>query len=164
MDANLPEVVSREQWLAARKELLEKEKRFTRKRDALNAERRRLPMVEVEKPYVFHGPGGSELALADLFEGRSQLLVYHFMWLYDKDIGCPSCSSFADQIGHLSHLNVRDTTFACVSNGPLKKMEAFKERMGWTFPLVLVAGLGLQLRLPRHLRREPRPLRVQLPD
>ena len=134
MDANLPEVVSREQWLAARKELLEKEKRFTRERDALNAERRRLPMVEVEKPYVFHGPGGSELALADLFEGRSQLLVYHFMWLYDKDIGCPSCSGFADQIGHLSHLNVRDTTFACVSNAAIDKIEAFKARMGWTFP------------------------------
>jgi predicted dithiol-disulfide oxidoreductase (DUF899 family) len=134
MDANLPELVSREQWRAARKELLEKEKRFTRERDALNAERRRLPMVEVEKPYVFHGPGGSELALADLFEGRSQLLVYHFMWLYDKDIGCPSCSGFADQIGHLSHLNVRDTTFACVSNAAIDKIEAFKARMGWTFP------------------------------
>src|SRR3954471_11465981 len=101
MSPDLPDVVPREEWLAARMELLDREKRFTRERDALNAERRRLPMVEIEKGYAFHGPDG-ELGLADLFEGRSQLLVYHFMWLYDKDVGCPSCSGFADQIGHLS--------------------------------------------------------------
>jgi predicted dithiol-disulfide oxidoreductase (DUF899 family) len=133
MSPDLPQVVSREEWLAARKELLEKEKRFTRERDALNAERRRLPMVEIDKDYVFRGPGG-ELSLADLFEGRGQLVVYHFMWLYDKDTACPSCSGFADQIGHLSHLNVRDTTFACVSNAAIGKIEAFKARMGWAFP------------------------------
>jgi predicted dithiol-disulfide oxidoreductase (DUF899 family) len=133
MSPDLPDVVPREEWLAARKELLEKEKRFTRERDALNAERRRLPMVEIDKDYVFRGPDG-ELSLADIFEGRSQLVVYHFMWLYDKDTGCPSCSGFADQIGHLSHLNVRDTTFACVSNAAIDKIEGFKERMGWTFP------------------------------
>jgi predicted dithiol-disulfide oxidoreductase (DUF899 family) len=118
MTLNLPEIVSRDEWLAARKELLAKEKRFTRERDALNADRRRLPMVEMDKPYVFHG----------------QLVVYHFMWLYDRDIGCPSCSAFADQIGHLSHLNVRDTTFACISNAPIERIEPFKARMGWTFP------------------------------
>jgi predicted dithiol-disulfide oxidoreductase (DUF899 family) len=134
MTPNLPEVVSREEWLAARKELLAKEKRLTRERDATNAERRRLPMVKIDKNYVFHGPGGSELGLGDLFEGRRQLVVYHFMWLYDKDIGCASCSGFADQIGHLSHLNARDTTFACISNAPIDKIEAFKARMGWTFP------------------------------
>src|SRR3954466_3063037 len=134
MSPDLPDVVSREEWLAARKQLLDREKRFTRERDALNAERRRLPMVEIGKDYVFHGPAGSELALADLFESRSQLVVYHFMWLYDKDIGCPSCSGFADQIGHLVHLNVRDTTFACVSNAAIEEIEAFKERMGWAFP------------------------------
>ena len=133
MAPNLPDIVSREQWVAARKELLEKEKRFTRERDALGAERRRLPMVEVDKDYVFRS-GDRELGLAELFEGRSQLLVYHFMWLYDKDIACPSCSGFADQIGHLSHLNVRDTTFACVSNAAGDKIEAFKDRMGWDFP------------------------------
>jgi predicted dithiol-disulfide oxidoreductase (DUF899 family) len=133
MTPNLPEIVSREEWLDARKELLAKEKRFTRERDALNADRRRLPMVEIDKPYVFHGPQG-ELGLVDLFEGRSQLVVYHFMWLYDRDIGCPSCSAFADQIGHLSHLNMRDTTFACISNAPIERIEAFKARMGWTFP------------------------------
>ena len=133
MAPNLPEIVSREQWLAARKELLEKEKRLTRERDALNADRRRLPMVEIDKPYTFHGPRG-ELGLVDLFEGRSQLVVYHFMWRYDLDMPCPSCSAFVDQIGHLSHLNVRDTTFACVTNAPIDRLESFKARMGWTFP------------------------------
>jgi predicted dithiol-disulfide oxidoreductase (DUF899 family) len=130
---SLPEIVSREEWVTARRELLDKEKRFTRERDALNAERRRLPMAEVEKPYVFDGPDGSA-RLLDLFEGRSQLIVYHFMWLYDEDRACPSCSAFVDQIGHLAHLNARDTTFAAISRGPLAKIEAFKERMGWTFP------------------------------
>src|SRR5436190_16492900 len=133
MAPNLPDIVSREQWAAARKQLLEKEKRFTRERDALNAERRRLPMVEIDKAYAFRSRDG-ELSLADLFEGRSQLVVYHFMWLYDEDTGCRSCSGFADQIGHLSHLNVRDTTFACVSNAAIDKIEAFRTRMGWTFP------------------------------
>jgi len=130
---SLPEIVSREEWVTARRDLLDKEKRFTRERDALNAERRRLPMVGVEKPYVFDGPDGSA-RLLDLFEGRSQLIVYHFMWLYDEDRACPSCSAFVDQIGHLAHLNARDTTFAAISRGPLAKIEAFKERMGWTFP------------------------------
>jgi predicted dithiol-disulfide oxidoreductase (DUF899 family) len=136
---SLPPVVSREEWLAARKELLDKEKRFTRERDALNADRRRLPMVEIDKEYVFEGPQG-KLGLADLFESRSQLVVYHFMWLYDKNIGCPSCSAFVDQIGHLSHLNVRGTTFACVSNAPIADIERFKKRMGWTFPWYSSAG------------------------
>jgi predicted dithiol-disulfide oxidoreductase (DUF899 family) len=130
---NLPPIVSREEWLAARKELLVKEKRLTRERDALNADRRRLPMVEVDKPYVLRDARG-ERTLVDVFEGRRQLLIYHFMWLYDTNIGCPSCSAFVDQIGHLSHLNARDTTFACVSNAPIDAIEAFKARMGWTFP------------------------------
>jgi predicted dithiol-disulfide oxidoreductase (DUF899 family) len=130
---SLPTIVSRDEWTAARRELLEKEKRFTRERDALNAERRRLPMVEIEKDYAFEGPDG-RVSLLDLFEGRRQLVVYHFMWLYDKDLGCRSCSGFADQIGHLAHLNARDTTFACVSRAPIDRIEAFKARMGWTFP------------------------------
>jgi predicted dithiol-disulfide oxidoreductase (DUF899 family) len=129
----LPEIVSPEEWRAARTALLEKEKEATRARDALNAERRRLPMVRVEKDYAFEGPDGPA-GLIDLFEGRLQLVVYHFMWLYDRDLGCPSCSGFADQIGHLHHLNVRGTTFACVSNAPIASIERFKERMGWTFP------------------------------
>ncbi len=127
------DVVSRDEWLAARKALLEKEKQLTRARDALNADRRRLPMVEITKDYRFRGPTG-ELRLVDLFEGRRQLIVYHMMWLDDRHQACPSCSSFVDQIGHLAHLNVRDTTFAAVSRGPWDEMEAFKKRMGWTFP------------------------------
>ena len=128
-----PEVVSREEWLVARKELLAREKEATRARDALNAERRRLPMVRIEKDYVFEGPGG-KVGLADLFEGRPQLVVYHFMWLPDEDVGCPSCSGFVDQVGHLSHLNARATTFAAVSRASYASIERFKARMGWTFP------------------------------
>ena len=126
-------VGTREEWLAARRELLTREKDMTRARDALNAERRRLPMVEIDKEYVFEGPGG-RVGLPDLFEGRRQLVVYHLMWLYDRDIACPSCSAFVDQVGHLAHLNARDTTFAAVSRAPLERIEAFRERMGWTFP------------------------------
>jgi predicted dithiol-disulfide oxidoreductase (DUF899 family) len=130
---SLPQVVSRDEWLAARKELLAKEKEATRARDALNAERRRLPMVEVDKDYVFESSAG-QATLLDLFEGRHQLVVYHFMWLYDRDIACPSCSAFVDQIGHLAHLRARDTSFAAVSRGPVAGIEAFKARMGWSFP------------------------------
>jgi len=130
---NLPPVVSRDEWLAARRELLAKEKAFTRARDALNADRRRLPMVAVDKDYPFEGADG-RTDLVGLFEGRHQLVVYHFMWLYDRDAPCPSCSAFADEIGHLSHLNVRDTTFAAISRAPIDRLEAFKARMGWDFP------------------------------
>jgi predicted dithiol-disulfide oxidoreductase (DUF899 family) len=129
----LPEIVSPEEWRAARVAFLAKEKQATRARDALNAERRRLPMVRVEKDYTFEGPDGPA-HLIDLFEGRLQLVVYHFMWLYDSDQGCPSCSGFADQIGHLHHLNVRGTTFACVSRASIASIERFRQRMGWTFP------------------------------
>ena len=118
-DLKLPKVVSREEWLAARKAFLAQEKEFTRARDALNADRRRLPMVRVEKDYEFTGPDGP-LKLIDLFEGRDQLLIYHFMWLYDKNLGCPSCSSFADQIGGLRQLHLRNTSFACTSNAVLE--------------------------------------------
>ena len=113
----LPEVVTRAEWLAARLELLGKEKELTHRRDALNAERRKLPMVRIEKDYVFDGPDGKE-RLLDLFEGRLQLIIYHFMWLWDagepRDEGCPSCSAWADHIarGHLTHLHARGTTDA----------------------------------------------------
>jgi predicted dithiol-disulfide oxidoreductase (DUF899 family) len=130
---NLPKVASRGEWLAARKALLAQEKELTRRRDALNADRRRLPMVRVEKDYEFTGPDGP-VTLIDLFEGRDQLIVYHFMWLYDKNIGCPSCSSFVDQIGNLTQLNIRGTTFACTSNAALPDIEAFRTRMGWDVP------------------------------
>jgi predicted dithiol-disulfide oxidoreductase (DUF899 family) len=132
----LPPVASREEWLAARLALLDEEKALTRARDAVNTRRRLLPMVELDKEYVFEridGPGG-EIRLADVFEGRRQLVVYHAMWLDDRGLACPSCSAFLDQIGHLAHLRVRDTVFAAVSRGPVEQMRAFKARMGWTFP------------------------------
>jgi predicted dithiol-disulfide oxidoreductase (DUF899 family) len=128
-----PQVVSRSEWLAARKRLLAMEKDFTRQRDALNAERRRLPMTEVAKPYVFAGRDGPA-GLLDLFEGRSQLLVYHFMFDPEWDEGCESCSFLADNIGHQAHLYARDTTLAMVSRAPLAKLEPFRQRMGWAVP------------------------------
>jgi predicted dithiol-disulfide oxidoreductase (DUF899 family) len=132
---SLPKVVSRDEWLAARKELLAKEKEFTRKRDALNIERRNLPMVRIEKDYVFEGPEG-EASLLDLFEGRRQLIVGHFMFDPSWEDGCSSCTAGADEIsdGLLKHLHVRDTTFVYVSRAPLAKIEAYKAKRGWTFP------------------------------
>ncbi len=130
---NDPQVVSPDEWRAARRQLLAKEKEFTRQRDALNAERRRLPMVEVVKPYLFEGKEG-EVSLLDLFEGRSQLLVYHFMFDPSWDQGCPSCSFLVDNIGHLSHLHARDTTLALVSRAPVAKIEPYRQRMGWAVP------------------------------
>ena len=132
---SLPQIVSREEWLSARKELLAKEKAATRARDALNAERRGLPMVEVEKEYVFEGPEGS-VGLVDLFDGRRQLILGHFMFNPSWVDGCPSCSAGADEIskGLLEHLHVRDTTLVQVSRAPLAKIEDYKARKGWTFP------------------------------
>ncbi|MER5750994.1 DUF899 domain-containing protein [Streptomyces sp. NPDC002088] len=130
---SLPEVVSRAEWRAAREELLVKEKAATRARDALNAERRRLPMVEVDKEYVFEG-GDGKATLLDLFEGRQQLVVHHFMFAPEWDVGCRSCSAFLDQIGHLAHLRARGTSFAAVSRAPYTAILPFKARMGWTLP------------------------------
>ncbi|HWC79960.1 MAG TPA: DUF899 domain-containing protein [Pseudonocardiaceae bacterium] len=130
---NLPQVVSREKWLVARRELLAKEKVATRARDELNADRRRLPMVRVDKPYTFEGPDGPA-TLLDLFAGRLQLIVHHFMFDPSWDAACRSCSSGADNIGHLSHLNARGTSLVAVSRAPLAKITPFKKRMGWTFP------------------------------
>jgi len=130
---NLPKIVSREEWDAARKELLVKEKEVTRARDRVNAERRRLPMVRIDKPYAFEGPDGT-VGLLDLFEGRPQLVLHHFMFAPDWDEGCSSCSSAADGIGRLRQLHVRNTTLVAVSRAPYPKLAAFRERMGWTFP------------------------------
>ncbi|MEU1255322.1 DUF899 domain-containing protein [Streptomyces chartreusis] len=130
---SLPEIVSREQWRAAREELLVKEKAATRARDALNAERRRLPMVEVGEEYVFEG-GDGKATLLDLFEGRHQLVVHHFMFAPEWDAGCRSCSGFLDQIGHLAHLKARGTNFVAVSRAPFTRILPFKARMGWTLP------------------------------
>jgi predicted dithiol-disulfide oxidoreductase (DUF899 family) len=131
---NLPKVVSREEWMVARKELLVKEKEITRVRDRVNADRRRLPMVRMDKPYTFEGPNG-KVGLFDLFEGRQQLVMHHFMFAPDWDQGCSSCSSAADQIpSNLRQLRVRNTTLVAVSRAPYTKLAAFRERMGWTFP------------------------------
>ncbi|MEA2717128.1 MAG: hypothetical protein QOI99_1445 [Actinomycetota bacterium] len=131
----LPQVVSQDEWLVARKELLVREKELTRRRDALTADRRRLPMVRIDKEYVFEGPAG-KVGLLDLFEGRRQLIVGHFMFDPSWDDGCPSCSAGADEIsdGLLAHLHTRDTTLAYVSRAPLAKIDAYKSRKGWTFP------------------------------
>ncbi|MBS4046996.1 MAG: DUF899 domain-containing protein [Alphaproteobacteria bacterium] len=146
--AALPPVVSRDAWLEARRALLLKEKELTRARDALNAERRRLPVVAIDKDYVFETPQGRK-RLLDLFEDRSQLVIYHFM--FDPDDpppgqthpyseGCPGCSHVADNIPHLSHIHARDTAFTMVSRAPLAKITPFKQRMGWTMPWVSSFG------------------------
>jgi predicted dithiol-disulfide oxidoreductase (DUF899 family) len=126
-------VVSHDDWVKERQRLLAREKAFTRERDALSRERRELPWEKVEKKYVFDGPEGKE-TLADLFGGKSQLLVYHFMFGVDWEQGCPSCSFWADNFnGIVTHLKQRDTTMVAISRAPLPKLEAFKKRMGWSF-------------------------------
>jgi predicted dithiol-disulfide oxidoreductase (DUF899 family) len=129
-------IVSPAEWLAARKELLTKEKEFTRLRDELSQKRRDLPWEKVEKTYQFEGPQGKE-SLADLFQNRNQLVVYHFMFSPDWNEGCPSCSFWADNFnGADVHMNQRDVTFVAISRAPLSKIEAFKKRMGWKFKWV----------------------------
>jgi predicted dithiol-disulfide oxidoreductase (DUF899 family) len=128
-----PPIASREDWLAARKELLAKEKAATRARDALSAQRRRLPMVRIDKDYVFAGPNGPA-RLLDLFDGRHQLIIYHFMFDPRWDAGCPGCTGYVDALGDLSMLHDRDTSFALVSRAPLAKLEAYKARRGWNLP------------------------------
>jgi predicted dithiol-disulfide oxidoreductase (DUF899 family) len=132
----LGKVVSSAEWLTARKELLKKEKEFTRLRDELSRQRRELPREKVEKQYVFAGPNGKE-TLADLFDGRSQLIVYHFMLGPGWKEGCPSCSFLADTMdGAVVHLAHRDTTLVVVSRAPLPEIQAFQKRMGWRFKWV----------------------------
>jgi predicted dithiol-disulfide oxidoreductase (DUF899 family) len=125
-----PRIVSREEWRAARKELLEHEKELTRRSDRVNAQRRRLPMVPVEKEYVFRGPDGP-VGLLDLFEGRRQLIVYHFMFDPEWEKGCPGCTGFVDALGDLSMLADRDTTFVLISRAPLAKLERYRAERGW---------------------------------
>jgi predicted dithiol-disulfide oxidoreductase (DUF899 family) len=134
---NTPPIVSPEEWKAARAELLVKEKELTRARDALAAERRRMPRMAVEKDYRFEGPDGP-VSFSDLFDGRTQLVVYRFF--YEPGVkgfpehGCPGCSFLADQVAHLAHLNARDTTLAFVSRAPQEDIAGWKERMGWAMP------------------------------
>jgi predicted dithiol-disulfide oxidoreductase (DUF899 family) len=134
---NMPPVVSPQEWETARQELLVKEKELTRARDALAAERRRMPRMAVEKEYAFEGPNGPA-RLLDLFEGRRQLIIYRFF--FEPGVGtwpeggCPGCSMMADQVAHLAHVNARDTTFAYVSRAPQPEIERLKARMGWDVP------------------------------
>jgi predicted dithiol-disulfide oxidoreductase (DUF899 family) len=131
---SLPEIVTREEWLAARTELLAREKEQTRQRDALNADRRRLPMVEITKDYTFAGPDGC-VSLADLFEGRSQLIVQHVMFDPDWDAACPGCTAALDEVAPamLRHLESRETSFAGVSRAPYPKLAAYQAARGWQF-------------------------------
>src|SRR5580693_8665758 len=133
-------IVSRDEWLAARKKLLAKEKRLTRERDALAAERRQLPWVKVEKNYVFDSTDG-KVTLADLFDGKSQLIIYHLMFGPDWQEACPSCSFNMDHTdGALVHLAQRDVSFAAISRAAYPKIAAFKQRMGWQFNWVSANG------------------------
>ena len=133
-------IATHEQWLAARLELLAAEKEFTRQRDALTRRRMAMPWERVEKPYRFEGPDGA-LTLADLFDGRSQLIVYHLMFAPDWEEACKSCSFWADNFNGIPvHLAHRDVTFTAVSLAPLAKIEAYKKRMGWSFPWVSSYG------------------------
>ena len=139
----LPLVVPLAKWQAARRKILIKEKAATRARDALAAERRRLPIVRIEKDYVFDGPQG-KARLIDLFEGRRQLILYHFMFAPGVDgwpsAGCPGCSMFVDQIGHPAHFHARDTSFALVSRAPIDSILRYRDRMGWRWPWLSSAG------------------------
>jgi predicted dithiol-disulfide oxidoreductase (DUF899 family) len=133
-------VVSRQEWLEARRALLATEKEETKLRDKIRAERQKLPWVKVDKTYMFDTPAGKK-TLADLFDGRSQLMIYHFMFGPDWEAGCPGCSFLSDHIdGTLAHLNNHDVTYVTVSRAPLDKIEAYKKRMGWKFPWVSSFG------------------------
>ena len=128
-----PPIVSRDQWFAERKRLLADEKDLTKQLDRVNAERRRLPMVKIEKDYAFDGPNGKQ-ALSALFDGRRQLIVYHFMFDPEWDKGCSGCTKWVDALGDLSRLNDRDTTLVLVSRAPLAKLDAYKAQRGWSIP------------------------------
>ncbi len=138
----LPRIVSREEWQRAHEALLAKEKQATRERDALAAERRRQPMMEFGTDYEFEGPEGV-VTFADLFEGRSQLILYHF-WFPKDGNPCPGCSMFTDQVSELAHLNARDVTFAIVSTAPQDQIAALKERLGWEMPWYTVVSDDFQ--------------------
>jgi len=142
-------IVSREQWTAARKELLAQEKELTRARDRLSAARRELPWVKVEKTYVFATPQGAK-TLADLFEGRSQLIVQHFMWLTDQGQGCPGCSFLADHVDAANmHLKHHDVSIVAIARAPLAELDAYRRRMGWRF--AFASSLGSDFNFDYHV-------------
>jgi predicted dithiol-disulfide oxidoreductase (DUF899 family) len=132
---SLPKIATRDEWLAARKQLLADEKELTRRRDALSTQRRNLPMVEIDKPYTFEGESGT-VGLIDLFEGRNQLILYHFMFDPSWEEGCPSCTAGTDELspGFFEHLHIRDTSYAMVSRAPYEKLARWKTKKGWTVP------------------------------
>jgi predicted dithiol-disulfide oxidoreductase (DUF899 family) len=132
---SLPKIATRDEWLVARTALLAKEKELTKQRDALNALRRELPMVEIDKDYVFDGPDGP-VRLLDMFDGRRQLIIYHFMFDPSWEDGCPSCTAGTNELndGFFEHLHTRDTSYAMVSRAPLPKLERWKARQGWDIP------------------------------
>jgi predicted dithiol-disulfide oxidoreductase (DUF899 family) len=132
---SLPKVATREAWTEARVALLQEEKELTKRRDALNTKRRELPMVEVDKDYAFDGPAG-KVRLIDMFEGRRQLIIYHFMFDPEWEDGCPSCTAGTDELspGFFEHLRTRDTSYAMVSRAPLAKLERWKAKKGWDIP------------------------------
>jgi predicted dithiol-disulfide oxidoreductase (DUF899 family) len=148
-----PQIVSRGQWLAERKELLAHEKELTKHYDRMNAERRRLPMVKIEKDYVFDGPGG-KASLKDLFEGRHQLIVYHFMFDPTWDKGCSGCTGFVAALGDLSLLNKQDTTFVVVSRAPLAKLEGYKAQKGWS--IAWFSSFGSEFNYDFHVSLDPK--------
>jgi predicted dithiol-disulfide oxidoreductase (DUF899 family) len=129
----LPRIVPEQEWLAALRQQIDREKAFTRARDDLNAQRRRLPMVRIDKDYSFAGPSGT-VSLDDLFDGRRQLIVYHFMFGPDWQAGCDGCSWVVDAMTHPAHLNARDTSIVLVSRAPLEKLLKYQQRMGWRHP------------------------------
>ena len=133
---NMPEIVTREEWLTARRELLTREKEAVRAKDALNTRRRMLPMVRVEQQYRFTGPDG-EVTLLDLFDGERQLVVQHFMFNPDWEDGCGSCTAAVDELsdGLLRHLRARGTVYAVIARAPLPKLEAYRAKRGWTIPM-----------------------------
>jgi predicted dithiol-disulfide oxidoreductase (DUF899 family) len=148
-----PPVVSREEWLKERKKLLTDEKELIRHYDQVNAERRRLPMVKLEKDYVFDGAKG-KTTLSDLFEGRRQLIVYHFMFHPAWDKGCSGCTGYVDALGDLSLLNKNDTTFVVISRAPLAKLDAYKAQKGWD--IVWVSSFGSDFNYDFHVTRDPK--------
>ncbi|KAK0616850.1 hypothetical protein B0T14DRAFT_556246 [Immersiella caudata] len=129
-----PKIISPSEWLTARKALLQKEKELTRARDALASELRQLPMVKLDKEYKFFGPNGSVLTLDDLFDGKDQLIVYHFMFGPDAEMGCRGCAYVAEHIPDLRHLRSRNTNLVVISRAPFEKLEGWKNKIGWTFP------------------------------
>jgi predicted dithiol-disulfide oxidoreductase (DUF899 family) len=146
-------VVSQKEWLAARRALLAKEKELTKQRDRLSEERRALPWVKVDKDYAFHGPDGRQ-TLRELFEGRSQLIVYHFMYGPEWEEGCPSCSFWADNFnGTVEHLKARDVTMIAVSRAPYPVLKKFQKRMGWRFKWV--SSLGSDFNYDFHVSFTP---------